>query len=177
VTAHTLFCRYGMRGVGIDRIVDEANVAKRTLYRQFHSKEELVVAVLERREALWTRGWLERELEQRGGTAEERLLGIFDLFDEWFRRDDYESCLFINTLLQSEDPQSPIAAASARGLANIRAFVRGLAEEAGIDDPDGFALQWQILMSGSIIAADQGGLDAAQRARESAQLLLEREVG
>jgi AcrR family transcriptional regulator len=165
-----------VRGVGIDRIVDEADVAKRTLYRQFPSKEELVLAVLERREALWTRGWLERELEERGGPPEERLLAIFDLLDEWFRRDDYESCLFIKTLLQSEDPESPIAAACARALANIRALARKLAEEAGIDDPDRFALQWQILMSGSIIAADQGDLDAAQRARDSAQLLLEREL-
>jgi AcrR family transcriptional regulator len=166
-----------VRGVGIDRIVNEADVAKRTLYRQFHSKEELVVAVLERREALWTHGWLERELEERGGPPEERLLGVFDLFDQWFRRDDYESCLFINCLLESEDPASPIAAASARGLANIRALVRGLADEAGIDDPNRFALQWQILMSGSIIAADQGDLDAAKRARDSAELLLEGELG
>jgi AcrR family transcriptional regulator len=166
-----------VRGVGIDRIVDEADVAKRTLYRQFPSKEELVVAVLERREALWTHGWLERELEERGGPPEERLLAIFDLLDEWFRRDDYESCLFINCLLESEDPESPIAAASARALANVRALARGLAEDAGIGDPNRFALQWQILMSGSIIAADQGDLDAAQPARESAQLLLERELG
>lgn len=176
-TAHDLFCRHGVRGVGVDRIVDEAEVAKRTLYRQFPSKEELVVTVLERREALWTRGWLEREIEQRGGPPEQRLLAIFDLLDEWFRRDDYESCLFIRSMLESEDPESPIAAASARGLANIRGLARRLAEEAGIDDPDRFALQWQILMSGSIIAADQGDLDAAQRVRDSAQLLLERELG
>jgi AcrR family transcriptional regulator len=165
-----------VRGVGIDRIVDEADVAKRTLYRQFHSKEELVVAVLERREALWTRGWLERELAQRGGSADERLLGIFDLFDEWFRGNDYESCLFINCLLESEDPGSPMGAASVRGLDNMRALVRGLAEEAEIDDPDGFARQWQILMAGSVIAADQGDIDGARRARDAAQVLLEREL-
>jgi AcrR family transcriptional regulator len=165
-----------VRGVGVDRIVAEAEVAKRTLYRQFPSKEELVVAVLKHREEVWTHGWLERELEQRGGPAEERLLAIFDVLDEWFRRDDYESCLFIGSLLETEDPDSPIGAASAKALANVRALVRGLAEEAAIDDPDRFALRWQILMSGSIIAADQGDLDAAQRARDSAQLLLEREL-
>jgi AcrR family transcriptional regulator len=47
--AGALFYREGIRAVGIDRIVDEANVAKATLYRHFPSKDHLVAAYLSER--------------------------------------------------------------------------------------------------------------------------------
>ena len=57
-------------------------------------------------------------------------------------------------------------------LGNIRAFVAGLAVEAGIADPDGFARQWHILMKGSIVSAGEGDRQAARRAQELGRLLL-----
>jgi AcrR family transcriptional regulator len=174
-TAYELFSRYGVQAIGIDRIVAEAAVAKMTLYRHFRSKEELVVATLELHEKLWTRGWLEREVERRR-KPEARLLALFDAFDDWFRQDDYEGCLFTNYLLEIRDPRTPIGAASIGKRANIRAFIRGLAEEAGVRDPDSIARQWQILMTGSVVAAIEGDIDAARRARAVGSLLLEREL-
>jgi AcrR family transcriptional regulator len=174
-TAYDLFCQYGVKAIGVDRIISEANVAKMTLYRHFRSKDELVLAVLERREQLWTWGWLEREIEQRGETARSRLLACFDVFDEWFRREDFESCLFITCLYEAHDVASPIGAASATGLANIRSLLRRLAEEVGVRDPDSFARQWQIVMSGAITAATGGDKEAALRAREVGELMLARE--
>jgi AcrR family transcriptional regulator len=44
-----LFYREGIRAVGIDRIIEEANVAKATLYRHFPSKDHLVAAYLQDR--------------------------------------------------------------------------------------------------------------------------------
>jgi AcrR family transcriptional regulator len=175
-TAYELHCRHGVQAVGVDRISDEADVAKMTLYRHFRSKEELALAVLERREEVWSRGWLEAEVELRAQTAGERLLAIFDVFDEWFRSPDYEGCLFMSVLLETHDRRSVIGAASASALARIRSFVGGLAEEAGVGDPEGFARQWQILMMGSIMAAVGGDADAALRTRTVADLLLEREL-
>src|ERR1700704_5403625 len=89
-TAYDLFARNGIRAVGVDRIVAESGVAKTTLYRHFASKDDLVVAVLELREKVWSRDWLQHEVEKRGGPATARLLTIFDVFGEWFRRADYE---------------------------------------------------------------------------------------
>ncbi len=174
--AYRLFCRHGVHAVGVDRIIAEAAIAKATLYKHFGSKEELVLAVLERREDVWSRGWLEQEIKRRAGTPRARLLAIFDVFDEWFRRDDYESCLFANTLLETHDRTSPIARASLAALANVHALIRNLAEEAGIADPDDFARQWQLIMLGSITAAATGDVDAADRARDLATLLLGRDA-
>ncbi|MDX6645183.1 MAG: hypothetical protein QOK40_910, partial [Miltoncostaeaceae bacterium] len=174
-TAYELFCRHGIQAVGVDRIIAEAGVAKTTLYRHFRSKDDLVLSCLERRQELWTWGWLERDVNERAEAPEARLLAIFDAFDEWFRRSDYEGCLFIASLLESHDRTSPVGAATMMALADVRALVRRLAEEAALPDPAGLAHQWQILMSGSIILAIAGDPDAALRAGELAALILERE--
>jgi hypothetical protein len=57
--------------------------------------------------------------------------------------------------------------------ANIRTIVRGLADEAGLKDTDAFARSWHILMKGSIVAAAEGDVEAAQRAKSLARLLLD----
>jgi AcrR family transcriptional regulator len=171
-TAYELFSRHGTRAVGVDRIIAECGIAKMTLYRNFASKDELILAFLERRGELWTGEWLRAEAERRGATPAERLLAIFDVFEDWFARDDFEGCSFINVMLEIADPASPVRQASVRQLAAVRAFVRDLAAEAGIEDADGFARQWHILMKGCIVTAQEGDVDAAPRARELGAVLL-----
>jgi AcrR family transcriptional regulator len=171
-TAYTLFCRHGIRAVGVDTIIDQSGVAKMTMYRHFRSKDDLVLEVMKRREQLWTQEWLMAEVLRRANSAAERLLAIFDVFDGWFRRRSFEGCLFVNVLLEIDDPRSSIHSASRRHLTNIRGFVKSLAREAGIDDPDTFARQWHILMKGSIVQAAEGDKDAAQRAKSMGALLL-----
>jgi AcrR family transcriptional regulator len=171
-SAYDLFARRGIRSVGIDEVIERAGVAKATLYRHFPSKDDLVLAFLERREQRWTREWVETEAKRRGSNPEEQLLAIFDAFDEWFRRDDFEACSFINVMLEM-GPQHPAGSASVHHLENIRSIVRRLAEEASLRDPGPFAHSWHILMKGSIVAAAEGDLEAAQRAKAMARLVLE----
>ena len=68
-TAYELFSAHGTRAVGVDRIIAEAGTAKMTLYRNFASKDELIVAFLAAREERWTRGWLQAEVVQARGHA------------------------------------------------------------------------------------------------------------
>jgi AcrR family transcriptional regulator len=171
-SAYELFSRRAIRDVGVDEIIESAGVAKATLYRHFPSKDDLVVAFLERREQLWTREFVEVEARRRASTPDEQLLAIFDVFDEWFRRDDFEACSFINVLLEMGTAH-PAGKASVRHLENIRSVVRALAEEAGLRDLDSFARSWHILMKGSIVSAAEGDIEAAQRAKAMARLLIE----
>jgi hypothetical protein len=94
------------------------------------------------------------------------------VFGEWFRSPDFEGCSFINVMLEYPDPEHPLHRAAADYLQRIRDFVSGLAAEAGIADPDGFARQWHILMKGSIVSAGEGDRDAAGRARAIGSVLL-----
>jgi AcrR family transcriptional regulator len=170
--AYTLFSRQGVRAVGIDAIVEASGVARMTLYRHFASKDALVLAFLERREERWIHDWLQREVELRAVDPGDRLLAIFDVFDEWFQRPDFEGCSFINVLLEIAEPGHAVHQASRDYLARIRAYVAQLASGAGVSDPDGFARQWHILMKGSIVAAGEGDQLAARRAQEIGALLL-----
>jgi AcrR family transcriptional regulator len=172
--AYDLFSRHGIRSVGVDTIVQEAGVAKMTLYRHFASKDDLALEFLKRREERWSKDWLQAEVKRRASTPGGRLLAIFDALGEWFARDDFEGCTFINLLLELDDTDDRVRQASVRHLANVRDFVRELAAAAGLDDADGFARQWHILMKGSIIAAGEGDRQAAGRARELGVVLLER---
>jgi AcrR family transcriptional regulator len=171
-SSYELFSRRGVRAVGVDELIERAGVAKATLYRHFRSKDDLVVAFLERREQRWTWEWVEKEARRRASSPEEQLLAIFDAFDEWFRREDFEACSFINVLLEM-GPAHPAGKASVQHLANIRSIVRKLAEESGLRDPESFARSWHILMKGSIVSAAEGDAEAAQRARSMARLLIE----
>jgi AcrR family transcriptional regulator len=171
--AYELFSRRGIRGVGVDEVVERAGVAKATLYRHFPSKDDLVLAFLNQREQFWTRDWVEAEATRRGTTPEERLLAIFDLFDEWFQRDDFEGCSFINTLLEIGDREHRVYQASTAHLENIRSVVCEFAGQAGLRNPEDFAHSWHILMKGSIIAAAEGDCDAAKRAKVIGQLLID----
>jgi AcrR family transcriptional regulator len=171
--AYELFARNGVQAVGVDAIIERSGVARQTLYRHFASKQDLVLAFLERREELWTDGWLAAEVRRRARDPERRLLAIFDVFDQWFRTPDFEGCSFINVLLEYPDPYHPLHVAAAEYLARIRGFLGELATEAGIADPDGFARQWHILMKGSIVAAGEGDRDAARRAKQIGAALLE----
>jgi AcrR family transcriptional regulator len=171
-TAYELFSRHGTRAVGVDRIIAECGIAKMTLYRNFPSKDDLILAFLERRDELWTRAWLQAEAERRGASPAERLLAIFDTFAGWFATEGFEGCSFINVMLELDDLENPVRQATVRHLADIRTFVRGLAEEAGVEDADNFARQWHILMKGSIVSAAEGDLEAAGRAKQLGRLLL-----
>src|SRR5207253_5014627 len=163
--AYELFSRQGIRAVGVDTIIARAGVAKMSFYRHFPSKDDLVLAFLQKREQLWTHEWLEAEIKRRAGTPRERLLAIFGVFDEWFQREDFEGCSFINVLLEMTEPANPVRQATTMHLANIRVFLEALAVAAGVADPAGFARKWHVLMKGSLGAGGGGDPLAAGRAR------------
>jgi AcrR family transcriptional regulator len=173
-TAYELFSRHGIRAVGVDTISARSGVAKMTLYRHYPSKNDLALAFLRRREELWTRSWLQQEVERRAHTPAERLLVVFDVFDKWFRRSDFEGCSFVKVLLEHGERGHPVRKAAEAHLVTIRAFLRQLAADAGVRDAGAFARQMQMVMMGSIVAAYAGDRDAARRAKEVGLLLLAR---
>lgn len=170
--AYALFSRHGTKGVGIDAVLERAGVAKATLYRHYRTKDELILGFLRRRERVWTREWLAQELERRGRTPKQRLLAMFDVFDSWFRKPDFEGCSFVNVMLEHSTPGHPVRQAAVQQLAAFRGLIGALASEAGVRDAEGFARQWQILLKGSVVSAFEGDQDAAPRAKEVAAMLL-----
>lgn len=171
-TAYQLFAHRGIRDVGVNELINRAGVAKATFYRHFSSKDDLVLAFLDQRDRVWTVDMIVADARRRGRTPIEQLLAIFDVFGDWFRRDDFEACSFINILLEM-GAKHPLGQASIDYLARIRGHVQQLAEEAGLRDTEDFSRSWHILMKGSIISATEGDADAAKRAQAMARTLIE----
>ena len=131
-----------------------------------------MLAFLEMGEQRWTHGLVEAAAQRRGSGPEERLLALFDVLDEWFHRDDFEACSFINVLLEM-GPQHPAGDASVEYLDHIRSIVRRFADEAGLRDTESFARSWHILMEGSIVVAAEGDAQAARRGKSMARQLID----
>jgi AcrR family transcriptional regulator len=170
--SYELFSQRGIRDVGVNEVIERAGIATATLYRHFASKDELVLAFLQLREQRWTKDYVEAGAISRSTDPEQQLLAIFDVFDEWFHREDFEACSFINVLLEM-GPEHRAGVASVWHLEQIRSIVRRLAKQAGLRDTKTFARSWHILMKGSIIAASEGDTHAAQLGKSMARLLIE----
>ena len=91
--AHDLFYRDGIRATGIDRVIAESGVAKVTFYRQFASKDDLILAFLAHRHERWM-AWFVDALARHGGTP----AAIAPTLAEWFASDDYRGCAFLNSV-------------------------------------------------------------------------------
>jgi AcrR family transcriptional regulator len=171
--AYKLFSQRGIRSVGVDELISLSGVANATFYRHFPSKDDLVLAFLDRREELWTLGTIVSQALAREESPKAQLLAIFDIFDEWFQRPDFEGDPFITILLEM-GPDHRLGQAALERLDTVRDMVRGLAIEARLREPDSFAHSWHLLMKGAIITARMGDVLAAQRAREIGRHLIDR---
>jgi len=94
-TAHDLFYRDGIRATGIDRVIAEAGVTKVTFYRHFPSKNDLVLAFLAHRHALWM-AWFTDALQRHAPRKGPPLGALLPALAEWFDGDGYRGCAFIN---------------------------------------------------------------------------------
>jgi AcrR family transcriptional regulator len=148
-------------------------VAKTSLYRYFRSKDDLVVAVLERHEALWTIGLLGAESGRRAPKPEDRPAALIDVFHEWLRDDGFGGCLFINSVLEVHDRSPAIRAASLKALERVYELLCKLCDEAGLSETPSLAHQLQVVFRGSIVAAREGNFVAVDEARLLALRLLE----
>ena len=65
-TAMRLFAQGGYTGIGIDRIIAEAGIAKMTLYKYFPSKQDLIMEVLTQRDIFFRTSLMNYVNQQEG---------------------------------------------------------------------------------------------------------------
>jgi AcrR family transcriptional regulator len=169
--ATELFYEHGVHTVGIDTIIDQAGVAKASLYSVYGSKEELVRAYLETRHALRRETLLaamEMHRDPKG-----KLLALFDMLLTTVKQPGFRGCAFANATAESE-PDSAAAGVTRK----VRAWLLGVMTEhataLGVADPEGLSRQLTLLYDGALA---QSRLDqtpaAATAAREAAQMLID----
>lgn len=174
-TASRLFYRDGYHAVGIDTILAEAKLAKMTLYHHFASKEELIVAVLERRAAEVQAG-MKAAVDAAGPSTRKRLLAVFDEYERWFASPGFNGCAFIRAVAEYPQIDSPVHQAVMRQKQRTIEMLIGLLQAADAPRPEETARQIYLLLEGAIVSAHTFGDPAAARQARAAALALIRPV-
>lgn len=151
-TASQLFYQNGIRAVGVDTIIAQADVAKMTFYKHFKSKDLLVVEFLKRRDEMW-RAWFESTVCRLAPNAKDRPLAVFDALEERFSRQDFRGCAFINTMVEMADGDHMAHRAAAEHKHNVQRIVRSLLSDAGVSNADELSHAFLLLMDGAIVTA------------------------
>lgn len=170
-TALDLFDRHGFHAVGIDKILAAAGLAKMTLYHHFDSKEALIVAALEKRDAAFRVAFAGAIAAAAAGRAE--LLAMFDAIEAWIRDPAFRGSLFDKAAAEYGEKDHPVKRSVLAHKAWLFGEVRRAAAAAGASDPVKLAAELFLLIEGAISAAAvTGDRSAARRARAAAETLI-----
>ncbi len=176
-TALHLFAERGYHATGIDMILERAGVSKKTLYRHFRSKDELILAALKKYDGLFRNSFM-RQVEARAESPRDRLLAIYDVAGDWFAQDDFFGCVYINATGEFSAPRTPIRKVCQEFKAMMRGFIENLCVEAGASDPVALADELALVLEGAIVTAqvaqDRG--QAARIAKSAAEALIDKAI-
>ena len=171
-TADRLFYQAGVRAVGIDRIIAEAEVAKMSLYKHFPSKDDLILAVLKYREE-GVLGFFRSAMERHGKKAKNPLRAFFAALKEWFEAPGFRGCAFQNAAVELADPAHHGTEFVRGHKQRFGEFLFGLVEAAVGKTAAKVAPAVALLVEGAIVTAViQGKPDSVEVARDAALRLL-----
>lgn len=150
--ASRLFYERGIHAVGVDTIADEAGVTKKTLYDRFGSKETLVVAYLQHRDARW-REHLTAHLATVPTAGTDRVLAIFDAAISWSDENSPKGCSAINARAEigEGNDDHPVFPEVARQKTWLLELFVDLCAEAEVPDPRRMAEAMMLLYEGAIV--------------------------
>jgi len=175
-TAVKLFAKNGIHATGIDTIVEQSGVTKKTLYAHFRSKEELVLAVLRQYDELARNDFM-RRVESGGKTPRARLLAVFDFAERWFQQSNFYGCLFINTIGEYSDKGTPIRQICKEYKKLVKGYIRELCKQAGASDPQGLAEELAMLLEGATVTAQVSqNAKTAKIAKRAAKALIDKAI-
>jgi AcrR family transcriptional regulator len=171
-TALRLFNQNGYTATGVDLIIAEAGVAKTTLYRHFDTKEDLILAALERQDEQ-ARDAMRAFVEQRTSDPVGRLLATFDCLEAWFRDERFRGCPFVSAAGEHKDSANPVFRAAALHKRLTLAYFEELAHAARFAEPKRIAAEINVLHEGATAVAQMTRTaEPARQARRMATQLL-----
>ncbi|QRR08968.1 TetR/AcrR family transcriptional regulator [Burkholderia sp. MS455] len=151
--AEELFYREGVRTVGVEAVVERAGVNKMSLYRQFSSKDELILAYLERMDTCFFER-LETSVAKHPGQPKAQLIQYFVDLAERATQKDYRGCPFVNVAAEFPDASHPARERVAQNKEQLMKRLVALCEDAGARQPQALADALALVVEG-IYAASQ----------------------
>jgi AcrR family transcriptional regulator len=171
-TASELFYRRGVRAVGVDLVVEEAGVAKTSLYRHFRTKDELIAAFLAREDEDFWATWDHVAQRERDDAARE-LEAHLDWIGERIGRPHYRGCPQLNVAAEFPDRDHPARKVATAHKRELRRRLEGIAARLGVQRPDELGGQLSLLINGAFVSSQVlSPGEATQLLRGSAQALI-----
>jgi AcrR family transcriptional regulator len=171
--AYELFYDQGFHMVGLNQIIKKAGVTKGTFYNHFESKEALILAVLEWRDASWPADLRATLWKYAGDNPRDQLIAFFDVLDEIWGTDRFHGCLFIRASAEFPLPHDPIRVVVHDFVRAVGTALRELAGYAGARDPETLSRELLVLMAGTYAQSQMGDpFDAVETGKRLAKRVL-----
>ena len=159
-TASRLFYERGVRAVGVDLVVLEAAVAKTSLYRYFPTKDDLIVAFLEREDLEFWATWDDVAMQFPDDPA-----GELDAHMRWIGerlgRSNYRGCPQINVAAEFAEQDHPARQVSRRHMQALRGRLHDIAKRLDVPRPKQLAAQLAVLVNGAFVSSGLLGAEEA----------------
>jgi AcrR family transcriptional regulator len=134
-------------GIGVDALLKEAQVARRSLYEHFGGKDGLLLEVI-RQAASEDAEWMRATIDAGGRDPRKRLLGIFDALDRVVTEPSFRGCRYLGADLGFADLDHPIHQETTAYRQRVRAMLANELADLGHPSPRRAAEQLQLLIEG-----------------------------
>ncbi|MDW6021494.1 TetR/AcrR family transcriptional regulator [Mesorhizobium sp. BAC0120] len=169
--ARDLFRKHGIRGIGVDAIADAAGSNKMTLYRHFGSKDDLLIACIEKASLEAESLWEELEKAHPGDAAAQ--------LQDWVRRAgefvtvDHGNCELLDAAAQLVESNHPAHYLIKESRRTHRLRLTQLCRNAGIAEAELLVDALTLLIEGARVNWRCAGADGpSSRFVEVAEMVI-----
>jgi AcrR family transcriptional regulator len=151
--ASALFYKRGVRAVGVDLVVDDAKVAKTSLYRYFPTKDDLIVAFLQREdEDFW--GLWDSVAARHADDPRAELDAHMRWIGQRLSRSNYRGCPQINVAAEFAEHEHPARGVARSHMQAMRARLAAIARRMKAANPERLAAQLALLINGAFVSSE-----------------------
>jgi AcrR family transcriptional regulator len=170
--AWRLFYRHGYNSVGIDTLLAESGIAKKTLYHHFASKDALIVSLLDRQNETFIRE-LDTRIATAGAKPTAQFGAVFEWLSDWIEGAGFRGCAFSRAIAEFPSPAHAVHRAAWRFKEAIHARLLTITRQCETRQAAALADAAALLIEGAIMTAHGSGRpDAAAAAKTGARQLL-----
>lgn len=172
--AFSLFYEHGFHATGVDTILAGTGISKRTLYKYFGSKEDLIVSAIQYYHKTNFQS-IEKYIEESGAaTAKEKILALFDFFIDRVDGGDLRGCLAVNASVEYAYTVPEIASSCLEYGKAIESLLKTFIAEAEFNNAESVAQQIGILFTGAVQHCKlTGNSKPAIVAKEAASMIVD----
>lgn len=120
-TATTLFYNQGYHATGINQVIEEAGVARASLYLHYESKESLLLAFLHQRHIDWMAGL--KGFTDEVSKPKDKIAAAFDFLFDNNEREHFRGCAFLNILSETTEKDTTVLTVIQDHKKDLRAFL------------------------------------------------------